>query len=186
MDGELAARSRWIIHNAWRLEQSWNVSVKMRDEEMADAAINERKVGMKKRWQVRDVSKIKGGSQGGGAGSYLRLYGWLLLCYGGLLSRDTASMKEEGGAIYKSMSWSTSIRERAKLGRLDSEPPLLLREWPPETGRRDKGRGTRRVRANRGGVGGEAREWESQQARKAVKQEGGRRRKKKNFTQLQL
>lgn len=45
------------------------------------------------------------------------------------------------GGIYKSMSWSTSIRERAKLGRLDSEPPLLLREWPPETGRRDKGGG---------------------------------------------
>lgn len=43
------------------------------------------------------------------------------------------------GAAYKSMSWSTSSRERAKLGRLDSEPPLLLREWPPETGRRDKG-----------------------------------------------
>lgn len=46
-----------------------------------------------------------------------------------------------GGAAYKSMSWSTSSRERAKLGRLDSEPPLLLREWPPETGRRDKGGG---------------------------------------------
>lgn len=39
------------------------------------------------------------------------------------------------------MSWSTSSRERAKLGRLDSEPPLLLREWPPETGQRDKGGG---------------------------------------------
>lgn len=37
------------------------------------------------------------------------------------------------GVAYKSMSWSTSSRERAKLGRLDSEPPLLLREWPPET-----------------------------------------------------
>lgn len=34
---------------------------------------------------------------------------------------------------YRSMSWSTNSRERAKLGRLDSEPPLLLREWPPET-----------------------------------------------------
>lgn len=44
------------------------------------------------------------------------------------------------GSAYKSMSWSTSSRERAKLGRLDSEPPLLLREWPPETGQRDKGR----------------------------------------------
>ena len=49
------------------------------------------------------------------------------------------------------MSWSTSSRERAKLGRLDSEPPLLLREWPPETGRRDKGGiGMRRIQANRG------------------------------------
>lgn len=46
-----------------------------------------------------------------------------------------------GVGAYKSMSWSTSSRERAKLGRLDSEPPLLLREWPPETGQRDKGGG---------------------------------------------
>lgn len=48
------------------------------------------------------------------------------------------------------MSWSTNSRERAKLGRLDSEPPLLLREWPPETGQRDKGEGkvTRRIRAS--------------------------------------
>lgn len=41
------------------------------------------------------------------------------------------------------MSWSTSSRERAKLGRLDSEPPLLLREWPPETGRERGGGGNR-------------------------------------------
>lgn len=46
------------------------------------------------------------------------------------------------------MSWSTSSRERAKLGRLDSEPPLLLREWPPETGRERQGDG------GRGGGGG--------------------------------
>lgn len=52
---------------------------------------------------------------------------------------------------YKSMSWSTSSRERAKVGRLDSEPPLLLREWPPETGRRNKGGiGMRQVQTNRG------------------------------------
>lgn len=49
-------------------------------------------------------------------------------------------LRGEGGA-YKSMSWSTSSRERAKLGRLDSEPPLLLREWPPETGRERQGEG---------------------------------------------
>lgn len=57
----------------------------------------------------------------------------------------TASTGGVRGA-YKSMSWSTSSRERAKLGRLDSEPPLLLREWPPETGRE-----------RQGGVGGGAR-----------------------------
>lgn len=50
------------------------------------------------------------------------------------------------GRAYRSMSWSTSSRERAKLGRLDSEPPLLLREWPPETGR-DRGG---QIQANRG------------------------------------
>lgn len=72
-----------------------------------------------------------------------------------------------GGSAYKSMSWSTSSRERAKLGRLDSEPPLLLREWPPETGRRDKG-GTRRIQANRRvGEGGAE---ESQQANTAIKE----------------
>lgn len=53
------------------------------------------------------------------------------------------------GAAYKSMSWSTSSRERAKLGRLDSEPPLLLREWPPETGRGDKREGGREGRAQK-------------------------------------
>lgn len=52
----------------------------------------------------------------------------------------TASTEGVRGA-YKSMSWSTSSRERAKLGRLDSEPPLLLREWPPETGRERQGGG---------------------------------------------
>lgn len=70
-----------------------------------------------------------------------------------------------GRAAYKSMSWSTSSRERAKLGRLDSEPPLLLREWPPETGRRDKG-DTGKQR------GGKAGEWESQRANTAVKERG--------------
>lgn len=43
-------------------------------------------------------------------------------------------------SFYKSMSWSTRSRERVKLGKLDSESPLLLREWPPETVHRDRGR----------------------------------------------
>lgn len=69
----------------------------------------------------------------------------------------TASTEGVRGA-YKSMSWSTSSRERAKLGRLDSEPPLLLREWPPETGRERQGGvgggGARRdEEANRRGEG---------------------------------
>lgn len=59
-----------------------------------------------------------------------------------------------GGGAYKSMSWSTSSRERAKLGRLDSEPPLLLREWPPETGRRNKGGIGMRQTEGRGKGGG--------------------------------
>lgn len=63
-----------------------------------------------------------------------------------------------GESAYKSMSWSTSSRERAKLGRLDSEPPLLLREWPPETGQETKkegreAKGSRRIQANRGEEG---------------------------------
>lgn len=56
------------------------------------------------------------------------------------------------GGIYKSMSWSTSSRERAKLGRLDSEPPLLLREWPPETG---QGGGKAKKKRQGGEVGGQ-------------------------------
>lgn len=77
-----------------------------------------------------------------------------------------------GGVAYKSMSWSTSRRERAKLGRLDSEPPLLLREWPPETGRRNRrrGEGARRIKAEGGGGGREAEEQGSQEAHTAVKE----------------
>ena len=70
-----------------------------------------------------------------------------------------------GRAAYKSMSWSTSSRERAKLGKLDSEPPLLLREWPPETGQRDKGSTGKQK-------GGEAEEWESQQASHSSQERG--------------
>lgn len=62
----------------------------------------------------------------------------LMLCQS--IIRYLELLRGEGEAAYKSMSWSTSSRDRVKLGRLDSEPPLLLREWPPETGRRDKGR----------------------------------------------
>lgn len=71
------------------------------------------------------------------------------------------------GSAYKSMSWSTSSRERAKLGRLDSEPPLLLREWPPETGQRDKGRGRDEYRQTEGkGQKSESHNKQSQQSRK--------------------
>lgn len=42
--------------------------------------------------------------------------------------------------LYKSMSWSTSRRERASEGRLVSELPLLLREWPPRTCRKEEKR----------------------------------------------
>lgn len=70
------------------------------------------------------------------------------------------------------MSWSTSSRERAKLGRLDSEPPLLLREWPPETGRERRRPGgkqkERREAEEQGGEGGEA-----QQAKTAVRRGEG-------------
>lgn len=80
---------------------------------------------------------------------------------------------------YKSMSWSTSIRERAKLGRLDSEPPLLLREWPPETGRRngETGRGAGKQK------GGEA---EEQGGHKQLRARGEteRKRERAEFTRL--
>lgn len=69
------------------------------------------------------------------------------------------------GRAYKSMSWSTSSRERAKLGRLDSEPPLLLREWPPETGRERQGGGGGRDETGsqtEGERGAEEQEGESQ------------------------
>lgn len=82
------------------------------------------------------------------------------LCYA-ILESVTASTDGVGGRegrAYKSMSWSTSSRERAKLGRLDSEPPLLLREWPPETGRERRRRGgkqkERREAEERGRRGG--------------------------------
>ncbi|TNN73793.1 hypothetical protein EYF80_016001 [Liparis tanakae] len=74
-----------------------------------------------------------------------------------------------GGAAYKSMSWSTSSMGRAKLGRLDSEPPLLLREWPPETGRRNRGGGgetnTGKQREEGGGGGRRRREAEERESR---------------------
>lgn len=46
-------------------------------------------------------------------------------------------------------------RERARLGRLDSELPLLLREWPPETvqtERREVGRWAKAKQGDRGEV----------------------------------
>lgn len=73
------------------------------------------------------------------------------------------------------MSWSTSSRERAKLGRLDSEPPLLLREWPPETGRERQGEGGRP-----GGKQKERREAEEQQRQQ--QEEGRVRQREKGGT----
>lgn len=75
------------------------------------------------------------------------------------------------GTAYKSMSWSTSRRERAKLGRLDSEPPLLLREWPPETGpKRHGGEGVGRE------VGGE----QVGEGKAERVEDGGERKRKQN------
>lgn len=93
--------------------------------------------------------------------------GWLPFMLRQSLIHVTASTEGEGAA-YKSMSWSTSSRERAKLGRLDSEPPLLLREWPPETGRERGGGGNRGREGSReaGGRGG-------QQAKTAVRKGEG-------------
>lgn len=79
-------------------------------------------------------------------------------CYAMPVYNPVLQLLWGGKSAYKSMSWSTSSRERAKLGRLDSEPPLLLREWPPETGRETKkegreAKGSRRIQANRGEEG---------------------------------
>lgn len=85
----------------------------------------------------------------------------------------TASTEGVRGA-YKSMSWSTSSRERAKLGRLDSEPPLLLREWPPETGRERQGGGGRdETRRQTEGERGAEEQGGSQQAKTAVRKGEG-------------
>lgn len=88
----------------------------------------------------------------------------------------TASTEGVRGA-YKSMSWSTSSRERAKLGRLDSEPPLLLREWPPETGRERQGGVGGRKETRRGGKQegerGAEEQGGSQQAERAVRKGEG-------------
>lgn len=84
------------------------------------------------------------------------------------------------------MSWSTSSRERAKLGRLDSEPPLLLREWPPETGRRKKGRAGAQIQA----TGGEKRQRRCDNKQREQSEEGQEREKREKeraqFIYLQL
>ena len=71
------------------------------------------------------------------------------------------------------MSWSTSSRERAKLGRLDSEPPLLLREWPPETGRERQGGARRQTEGEKGsrGAGGHNKQREGEAERKGRNRE---------------
>lgn len=38
------------------------------------------------------------------------------------------------GPGYRSMSWSTNSKDLARLGRLDSELPLLFLECPPGSG----------------------------------------------------
>lgn len=90
------------------------------------------------------------------------------------------------GGVYKSMSWSTSSRERAKLGRLDSEPPLLLREWPPETGQRDKGGGREEWGGAEGrGAGVTVSKESSEGEGEEVEEEGERREKERaEFTPL--
>lgn len=91
------------------------------------------------------------------------------------------------GGAYKSMSWSTSSRERAKLGRLDSEPPLLLREWPPETGQRDKGGGRERRGQTEGrGAGVTASKESSEGGGEEVEEEGERRGERKRGQSLPL
>lgn len=57
------------------------------------------------------------------------------------------------------MSWSTSRRERAKLGMLDSELPLLRCEWPPGMCQRGKAEGEKeKDRDGYGRADGEAKE----------------------------
>lgn len=151
------------------------------------------RAGMKKRWKVTDISTVgttmKMAARGVQEASYDNSVD---CCYAMPVSNPvfTASTGGGGGAAYKSMSWSTSSRERAKLGRLDSEPPLLLREWPPETGRTDKeGRQRGGDEYRRTERGGEAEEWESQQANKAVKERSRKREKRERqgrFTHLPL
>lgn len=85
------------------------------------------------------------------------------------------------------MSWSTSSRERAKLGRLDSEPPLLLREWPPETGQRDKGGGRERRGQTEGrGAGVTASKESSEGGGEEVEEEGERRGERRRGQSLPL
>lgn len=155
----------------------------MRGEEKPDNAIyTAERAGMKKHRKAKAVSTVGNRMEMRAGGMQEASYDNRVDChyampvYNPMLQLLLGVGGGHVGSAYKSMSWSTSSRERAKLGRLDSEPPLLLREWPPETGQKDKERGARRTQANKGR---RAEERESQQANTAVEEgERGRERKR--------
>lgn len=68
----------------------------------------------KKKPQITTTEGNSSGNENGGLGTLQKLR--LLLCH-----------------CYRSMSWSTSSKDLAMLGRLDSELPLLFLECPPES-----------------------------------------------------
>lgn len=128
----------------------------MRGEEKPDNAIyTAERAGMKKHRKAKAVSTVGNRMEMTAGGMQEASYDNRVDCrYAMPVYNPMLQLLLGGGHVgsaYKSMSWSTSSRERAKLGRLDSEPPLLLREWPPETGQRDRGGGgQRRTQANKG------------------------------------
>lgn len=182
-----------MMCRAYNKEKMWVRGWEMRGEEKPDNAVDTaERAGMKKRWKAKAVStvgtRMEMTAEGCRKLSKTTVLIAVMLCQSII---QCYSFYGEGGVgwggAYKSMSWSTSSRERAKLGRLDSEPPLLLREWPPETGRRDKGEKAGKQR------GGEAEERESQQAnssqgrgREVKKEREEREKKRAKFTHLPL
>lgn len=143
----------------------------MRDEEKPDNAVYMvERAGMEKHWKAKDVS-IAGTTIKMTARGCRKLAMTTVLIAVMLCQSIIQCYRFYGGGAYKSMSWSTSSRERAKLGRLDSEPPLLLREWPPKIGRRDKGEARGQDQYRQTG-GGKAEERESRQANTAVEEKG--------------
>lgn len=76
----------------------------------------------------------------------------------GCTVKETESRVLQAVRLYRSMSWSTSSSDRARLGKLDSEPPLELWEEPPKRGtikqpqggaRAQEGEGRRAGKRNR-------------------------------------